>query len=144
MLFAVNLGDDADTTGAVYGQIAGAYYGVEKIPISLENAASVALNLVARGMHVVIDYPLGAEDHQYLLDRLAKTGEMVHTFTLSPSLSVAVKNRGNRDLSAREKRRIREQYEGRKSHPPVGLPIDSTHQTPEETAETIVKELGLM
>ena len=31
-LLAVNLGDDADTTGAVYGQIAGAYYGVEGIP----------------------------------------------------------------------------------------------------------------
>jgi len=29
---AVNLGDDADTTGAVYGQIAGAYYGEEGIP----------------------------------------------------------------------------------------------------------------
>ncbi len=28
----VNLGDDADTTGAIYGQIAGAYYGVEAIP----------------------------------------------------------------------------------------------------------------
>jgi ADP-ribosylglycohydrolase len=31
-LAAVNLGDDADTTGAVYGQLAGAYYGVEAIP----------------------------------------------------------------------------------------------------------------
>lgn len=31
-LLAVNLGDDADTTGAVYGQIAGAYYGFEGIP----------------------------------------------------------------------------------------------------------------
>ena len=31
-LLAVNLGDDADTTGAIYGQIAGAYYGVEAIP----------------------------------------------------------------------------------------------------------------
>jgi ADP-ribosylglycohydrolase len=29
---AVNLGDDADTTGAVYGQIAGAYYGADGIP----------------------------------------------------------------------------------------------------------------
>lgn len=29
---AVNLGDDADTTGAVYGQIAGAYYGAAAIP----------------------------------------------------------------------------------------------------------------
>ena len=31
-LLAVNLGDDADTTAAVYGQLAGAYYGVEEIP----------------------------------------------------------------------------------------------------------------
>jgi ADP-ribosylglycohydrolase len=31
-LLAVNLGDDADTTGAVFGQIAGAYYGYEGIP----------------------------------------------------------------------------------------------------------------
>ncbi|MFH1312190.1 MAG: ADP-ribosylglycohydrolase family protein [Candidatus Eisenbacteria bacterium] len=31
-LAAVNLGDDADTTGAVYGQIAGAFYGVQAIP----------------------------------------------------------------------------------------------------------------
>jgi ADP-ribosylglycohydrolase len=31
-LLAVNLGEDADTTGAVYGQLAGAYYGVQGIP----------------------------------------------------------------------------------------------------------------
>jgi ADP-ribosylglycohydrolase len=31
-LLAVNLGDDADTTGAVYGQLAGAYYGAPAIP----------------------------------------------------------------------------------------------------------------
>ena len=31
-LMAVNLGDDADTTGAVYGQIAGAFYGAAGIP----------------------------------------------------------------------------------------------------------------
>ena len=28
----VNLGDDADTTGAVYGQLAGTFYGVDAIP----------------------------------------------------------------------------------------------------------------
>jgi ADP-ribosylglycohydrolase len=31
-LLAVNLGGDADTTGAVYGQLAGGYYGEERIP----------------------------------------------------------------------------------------------------------------
>lgn len=32
MIAAVNLGGDADSIGAVYGQIAGAYYGFEAIP----------------------------------------------------------------------------------------------------------------
>ena len=31
-LLAANLGDDADTTGAIYGQLAGAFYGEEAIP----------------------------------------------------------------------------------------------------------------
>ncbi len=31
-IMSVNLGEDADTTGAIYGQLAGAYYGVESIP----------------------------------------------------------------------------------------------------------------
>lgn len=33
-LLAANLGDDADTTGAVYGQLAGAFYGERGIPES--------------------------------------------------------------------------------------------------------------
>ncbi len=33
-LLAVNLGSDADTTGAVYGQLAGAFYGEQAIPQS--------------------------------------------------------------------------------------------------------------
>lgn len=43
-LTAVNLGDDADTTGAVYGQIAGAYYGENGIPESWRS------KLAMRGM----------------------------------------------------------------------------------------------
>jgi ADP-ribosyl-[dinitrogen reductase] hydrolase len=33
-LLAANLGDDADTTAAVYGQLAGAFHGVDGIPAS--------------------------------------------------------------------------------------------------------------
>ena len=36
-LAAVNLGDDADTTGAIYGQLAGAYYGIGSIPDQWKN-----------------------------------------------------------------------------------------------------------
>ena len=35
VLRAVNLGDDADTTGAICGQLAGAYWGESNIPVSL-------------------------------------------------------------------------------------------------------------
>lgn len=37
VLMAVNLGNDADTTAAIYGQLAGAYYGEENIPMEWRN-----------------------------------------------------------------------------------------------------------
>ncbi|WP_423923440.1 ADP-ribosylglycohydrolase family protein [Candidatus Poriferisodalis sp.] len=41
-LLAVNLGDDADTTGAIYGQVAGAHYGAEAIPATWRNKLAMA------------------------------------------------------------------------------------------------------
>jgi ADP-ribosyl-[dinitrogen reductase] hydrolase len=35
LYFVVNLGDDTDTVGAVYGQLAGAFYGMSQIPKKL-------------------------------------------------------------------------------------------------------------
>jgi ADP-ribosyl-[dinitrogen reductase] hydrolase len=52
-LLAVNLGDDADTTGAIYGQFAGACYGIENIPQEWRNKVA-DLNLIlgfARQLH---------------------------------------------------------------------------------------------
>lgn len=37
VLKAVNLGDDADTTAAICGQLAGAYYGISEIPLEWRN-----------------------------------------------------------------------------------------------------------
>ena len=55
-LLAVNLGDDADTTGAIYGQLAGAFYGVEAIPTewrskltAVDTLESFAVRLVSAG-----------------------------------------------------------------------------------------------
>lgn len=55
-LLAVNLGDDADTTGAVYGQIAGAFYGYGGIPqkwrdIVAESALILRLADALAGSH---------------------------------------------------------------------------------------------
>lgn len=41
-LLAVNLGDDADTTGAIYGQVAGAHYGWESIPAEWRERVTMA------------------------------------------------------------------------------------------------------
>jgi ADP-ribosyl-[dinitrogen reductase] hydrolase len=56
-LLAVNLGDDADTTGAIYGQIAGAHYGVTGIPVSwreriayVDRIAGLAIDLYENRM----------------------------------------------------------------------------------------------
>ncbi len=39
---AVNLGDDADTTGAIYGQLAGAFYGYDQIPENWRNIIAMS------------------------------------------------------------------------------------------------------
>ena len=46
-LLVVNLGDDADTTGAIYGQIAGAHYGVRSIPESWRHKLSMRKEIEA-------------------------------------------------------------------------------------------------
>ena len=46
-LLAVNLGDDADTTGAVYGQIAGAWYGAAAIPAPWREKLAMAAEITA-------------------------------------------------------------------------------------------------
>ena len=50
-LLAVNLGDDADTTGAVYGQLAGVFYGATGIPaewVELVAKRDLLVNLADR------------------------------------------------------------------------------------------------
>ncbi len=46
-LLAANLGDDADTTAAIYGQIAGAYYGVDGIPGAWRAKLAMASEITA-------------------------------------------------------------------------------------------------
>jgi ADP-ribosylglycohydrolase len=54
-LLAVNLGDDADTTGAVYGQIAGAFYGFDGIPARWRSVIAQADLILqfADGLHAL-------------------------------------------------------------------------------------------
>ena len=51
-LLVVNLGDDADTTGAIYGQIAGAHYGAEAIPTTWRAKLAMADDITALADHL--------------------------------------------------------------------------------------------
>ena len=46
-LLAVNLGDDADTTGAIYGQIAGAHHGAQTIPATWRDKLTMAAEITS-------------------------------------------------------------------------------------------------
>ncbi len=52
-LLAANLGDDADTTAAIYGQLAGAYYGEAGIPADWLEKLAMRAKIVelAEGLH---------------------------------------------------------------------------------------------
>lgn len=67
--------------------------------------------------------------------------------TLSPLLSVCLTNRGNRELDAWEKKRIKQMYDENYHCPKQSdLIIDNTDQTPEQTAEIIrnfLKKYGI-
>ena len=46
-LKVVNLGEDADTTGAIFGQIAGTHYGVESIPTEWRQRLTMSTEIVS-------------------------------------------------------------------------------------------------
>ena len=52
-LKVVNLGEDADTTGAIFGQIVGAHYGVESIPTQWHQRLTMAteITFMADSLH---------------------------------------------------------------------------------------------
>ena len=62
-LKAVNLGDDADTTGAVFGQPAGAHFGEIGIPASWRDVLhrSDLIGLYAEGLRRLAETHIGKE-----------------------------------------------------------------------------------
>ena len=51
-LKVVNLGDDADTTGAIFGQIAGAHYGFESIPTQWRQRLTMGTEIASMADHL--------------------------------------------------------------------------------------------
>ena len=89
---------------------------------------------------VVAAFPVRQEDYE----RLAKSlGSDLRVVTLSPPLEVTQTNRGTRELTAWEKQRIKYHYDTKISNPGFGLVIDNSKTTPDQTADSIIRKLGL-
>lgn len=109
----------------------------EAIPLCLRNAAAVTRTFVASGLNVVLNWPLPQDSYDYLVRELQPLGVPIHAVTLSPPLSVALTDRGTRELTERERARVEYLYEAGIHRPPFGIVIDNSGQTPEETAREI-------
>lgn len=111
------------------------------VPLNLENAAAVILNFVRERFNVVMPYPLSNADHAHLVGRLADSGAEIRAFTLKPSLEKALSSSFQRVLSDWERERIAHHYASDVVAPKFGEILDSTLQTPEETAQWILERL---
>ena len=60
VLLAANLGDDADTTAAITGQLAGAYYGLEQIPAEWRHTLAWSGKIEAMGRALLKTQPVEA------------------------------------------------------------------------------------
>ncbi|MEI7741739.1 MAG: hypothetical protein WCJ29_04500 [bacterium] len=114
----------------------------KSIPINLENAVSLIQNFHRRGIDVVVPYPLSKENYNFLMQELHDFAGDIKVFTLAPTLEVASSNRGRRELTEQERARIKHHYAIGIPTPNFGTIIDNSNETPEETANKILKLLS--
>jgi gluconate kinase len=109
----------------------------EAIPLNLENTISLIKNFNARGLNCIIPYPLSQNNHDFLINNLNDIKD-VYFFALNPAKSVALSNRGNRELNEQEKERIEHHYSIGINAPDFAQIIDNSNLSPEETVLTII------
>ena len=110
----------------------------ESIPINLESAVAVAKIFLKHGLNVVFSYPLRAEDYSWMREQFEGP---VHFVTLRPPMNVSQSQRGARVLTEWEVSRIAYHYQTAGANPDLGLVIDNSKLTPEETAREILRRI---
>lgn len=91
--------------------------------------------LVGEGKSVVAAYVISEQDHDMLKDKIHDN--QIHFITLSPSLEVALSERGGRSLSEWEVSRIKYHYANGVNSPSFGEVIDTSELNLEQTVELI-------
>ena len=114
----------------------------QAVPINLENAVAVIRNFTKYGISCIVPYPLSEKNYAYMTHALTDLDAPVHFFTLAPSIETALSDRGNRKLNDEERKRIKHHYAIGIHIPSFGTIIDNSRQTPEETAQEILRNIG--
>ena len=115
--------------------------GEKAYPLSVENALLVTKNFVKKDLNVVFTYIIGEDDYKIVQEMLKDVSTNVFIFTFSPDINHTLTNRGSRELTEQELKRIQYHYDIGINNPSFGQIIDNTHQTPKETAEIILKAI---
>jgi hypothetical protein len=113
----------------------------EAIPLNLENALTVIRNFFNRGLNIIVPYPLSQRNYDYFIAGLKDLDIENHVFTLAPKLEKTLTNRGTRELTDWERKRIQHHYDVGIHKPSFGEIIDNTDQTPEETVKIILNKI---
>jgi hypothetical protein len=114
----------------------------QAVPINLENAVSIIKNFTHHGISCIVPYPLSQKNYEYMMANLSELGVDMRFITLAPPLEHALKNRsGKRELTDRERERLKHHYDIGIHAPSFGEIIDNSGQTPEETAEAILAKI---
>ena len=113
----------------------------EAFPIALENALAIMPNFFARGLNVVLDYPLYLDWYNRIVREAESHNVTIHTYTLRPALNVVSQQRGAREISPEMSDRIKKLYLTDMHDLSIGKHIDNSNLTAEQTAAIILSDL---
>ena len=106
----------------------------------IENGIRLIEETHRNGLHSIIPFPLSEAHYNYFMARL-QTLSQITFFTLDPSHTLAMSNRGARQLTDKERQRITDFYALGLHHPSFGITLNTSRHTVQDTTNLILERL---
>lgn len=107
----------------------------------LENVVSLIRDYIKRDLNVVVSYTFADTTFEFVEEKLLDLDQKIYLFTLNPKLEIASTQRGERKIDKGTAERVKYHYKLGINNLKKGIPIDNSDQTPEETAQEILKKI---
>jgi hypothetical protein len=112
------------------------------VSLTIKNGLAVAANFMQENIDVLFAYPLSDNDFAYVKS-LITFYCTIECITLCCSIDKNITNRGSRELSSYEVDRIQWMHNNGLARPSFSRHVDTTSQTIDETANTVIELLQL-